>query len=77
MNQFKNSFERNKLIKMKYAIVNGKIFTVDKKETVIENGTILIKDGKIEAQGTLDVLLRSSSEFQRLWRGDLGKTGTG
>ncbi|MHA1302670.1 MAG: amidohydrolase [Candidatus Heimdallarchaeaceae archaeon] len=34
---------------MKYAITNGKIYTVNKEEQVIENGTILIKDGKIEA----------------------------
>ncbi|MHA1344766.1 MAG: amidohydrolase [Candidatus Heimdallarchaeaceae archaeon] len=34
---------------MKFAIVKGKIFTVNENEEVIENGTILIKDGKIEA----------------------------
>ena len=34
---------------MKYAIVKGKIYTVDKEEKIIDNGTILIKDGKIEA----------------------------
>ncbi|MHA1198360.1 MAG: amidohydrolase [Candidatus Heimdallarchaeaceae archaeon] len=33
---------------MNYAIKNGKIFTVDKNETVIEKGTILIKNGKID-----------------------------
>ncbi len=34
---------------MKFAIVKGKIITVNENEEVIENGTILIKDGKIEA----------------------------
>ncbi len=34
---------------MKYAIVKGKIYTVNKEEKIIDNGTILIKDGKIEA----------------------------
>ena len=34
---------------MKFAIVKGKIFTVNENEEIIENGTILIKDGKIEA----------------------------
>ncbi len=33
---------------MNYAIKNGKIYTVNKNETVIDKGTILIKDGKIE-----------------------------
>ena len=33
---------------MNYAIVNGKIYTVNKDEKIIEKGTILIKDGKIE-----------------------------
>ncbi len=34
---------------MNYAIKNGKIYTVDKNETVIEKGTILIKNGKIDS----------------------------
>jgi len=38
---------------------------------------IVLKNGKIEAQGILEDLLIKSDEFQRLWRGDLGKTGTG
>ena len=38
---------------------------------------IVLKDGKIEAEGKLDDLLENSAEFQRLWRGDLGKTNTG
>ena len=33
---------------MKFAIINGKIYTVDKDERIV-NGTILISDGKIEA----------------------------
>lgn len=34
---------------MKYAIKNGKIMTVDKNNTVIEKGTILVENGKIKA----------------------------
>ena len=34
---------------MNYAITNGKIYTVDKDEKIIEKGTILIKNGKIES----------------------------
>jgi imidazolonepropionase-like amidohydrolase len=34
---------------MKFAIVGGKIYTVNKEEKVIEEGTILINNGKIEA----------------------------
>ena len=34
---------------MKFAIIDGKIYTVNKEEKVIEKGTILINNGKIEA----------------------------
>jgi ATP-binding cassette subfamily B protein len=32
---------------------------------------IVLKDGRIEAQGRLDELLESCEEMQRLWHGDL------
>jgi ATP-binding cassette subfamily B protein len=34
---------------------------------------IVLKDGKVEAEGRLDDLLEHCEEMQRLWRGDLGK----
>ncbi|MCG3225982.1 MAG: amidohydrolase [Candidatus Heimdallarchaeota archaeon] len=34
---------------MKFAVIGGKIYTVNKEEKVIEEGTILINNGKIEA----------------------------
>jgi ATP-binding cassette subfamily B protein len=33
---------------------------------------LVLKDGMVEAQGTLGELLETSAEMQRLWHGDVG-----
>mgnify|MGYP001816069169 FL=1 len=35
---------------------------------------IVLRDGRIEAQGTADELLKTSTEFQHLWAGDVNGT---
>ena len=36
---------------------------------------IVLKDGRMEAEGELDDLLETCEEMQRLWQGDLGTPG--
>ncbi|UCC63643.1 MAG: ABC transporter ATP-binding protein, partial [Anaerolineae bacterium] len=37
---------------------------------------IVLKDGRVEAEGTLDTLLETCEEMQRLWRGELEPNGS-
>ena len=37
------------------------------------NHILVLKEGRMEAEGTLDELLKTSYEMQRLWQGDVGE----
>jgi ATP-binding cassette subfamily B protein len=57
-----------------FAAQRGASLVVSHRRPALERADqiVVLKEGRIEAVGTLSELLKSCEEMQRLWRGDMG-----
>lgn len=60
-----------------FAVEKRTCLVVSHRRLVLQraDSILALKDGTIEAEGTLETLLQTSEEMQRLWHGDNGESG--